>query len=258
VSTERPEAPRLQARAPAQQSSSEPRVLICTFAFNEGIKIETTVRRIVAATGYAALVVDDGSTDGSIEKLRQFKVSILSSEKNHGIGSSMKRAFSYAIEHKYDVIVIMAGNNKDDPTEIPRLLHPILRDGFDFVQGSRFLDGGVHGNMPTYRRFATRLHPTLFSLVVGKRLTESTNGFRAFKVSILKDKRIWWNEEWLDAYELEPYLLFKAIRLGYRHTEVPVTKIYPPKHLGYTKMKPITGWWSILRPLLYLGLRIKR
>src|SRR5262249_34764657 len=144
------------------------------------------------------------------------------------------------------------------PAEIPRLLDPILRDGFDFVQGSRFLDGGGHGNMPIYRRFATRLHPTLFSLAVGKRVTESTNGFRAFKVSILRDKRIYWNDAWLDKYELEPYLLFKAIRLGYRHTEVPVTKIYPPKHLGYTKMKPITGWWSILRPLLYLGLRIKR
>ena len=50
------------------------------------------------------------------------------------------------------------------------------------------------------------------------------------------------------SYELEPYLFFKMIRLGYKVTEVPVTKIYPPHELGYTKMKPITGWWSILRP----------
>ena len=48
------------------------------------------------------------------------------------------------------------------------------------------------------------------------------------------------------------------VRLGYRVKEVPVTKIYPTHELGYTKMKPITGWWSILRPLFLLGLHIKR
>ncbi len=247
----------LQTRIMTQELASEPRVLVCTFAYNEGIKIETTVSRIVAATNYASLVVDDGSNDGSIEKLRQFQVNILSSKQNHGVGSSMKRAFEYALENQYDVIVIMAGNNKDDPAEIPRLLDPIFQGGCDFVQGSRFLHGGAHGNMPAYRRLATRVHPALFSFVVGKRVTESTNGFRAFKTSILRDERIRWKDEWLDKYELEPYLLFKAIKLGYRHTEVPVTKIYPPKHLGYTKMKAITGWWSILRPLVYLGLGVK-
>ena len=69
--------------------------------------------------------------------------------------------------------------------------------------------------------------------------------------------RIDLDQEWLDKYELEPYVFYKAIRLGYKVKEVPVTKIYPPKALGYTKMKPITGWWSIMRPvfLLALGLR---
>ena len=56
----------------------------------------------------------------------------------------------------------------------------------------------------------------------------------------------------------QPYVFYKAIKLGYKVCEVPVTNIYPPKHLGYTKMKPITGWWSILRPLLYLALKIKK
>ena len=89
-------------------------------------------------------------------------------------------------------------------------------------------------------------------------MTESTNGFRAFRVAILQDARINWRQPWLDKYELEPYLLYKAIKLGYRHRETPVTKIYPPHAQGYTKMKPITGWWSILRPIVYLGLGIKK
>ena len=45
------------------------------------------------------------------------------------------------------------------------------------------------------------------------------------------------------------------IVFGYRHTEVPCTKIYPPRKLGNTKMKPIVGWWDILRPVFLLGLR---
>ena len=88
-------------------------------------------------------------------------------------------------------------------------------------------------------------------------MTESTNGFRAFRTALLRDPRINWRQQWLDRYELEPYLLLKAITLGYRHCEVPVTKIYPPHQLGYTKMRPFVDWWSILRPVVYLGLGLR-
>ena len=75
---------------------------------------------------------------------------------------------------------------------------------------------------------------------------------------MLEDERIDLEQTWLDGYELEPYLYLRAARLGYRIHEVPVTKVYPPKSLGQTKMKPISGWWSILRPLVYVGLGIKK
>lgn len=234
------------------------KILLTTFAFNESIKIRMTVERIVEASSHDVLVMDDGSTDGSIEALRKFAVQIVSNKRNQGIGSAMKRAFDYALDNGYDIFVVMAGNNKDDPVEIPRLLKPIMEEGYDFVQGSRFLSGGGYGNMPFYRRLATRLHPIVFSLAVRRKVTESTNGFRAFRTSILCDPRVDWRQDWLDQYELEPYLLYKAITLGYRHTEVPVTKIYPPKSLGYTKMRAFTGWWSILRPVVYLALGIKK
>ena len=113
--------------------------------------------------------------------------------------------------------------------------------------------------MPLYRRISTQIvHPLLFSLAVRRRLTDTTNGFRALRLSVLDDPRLELRQPWLDQYELEPYLLFKMIRLGYAVREVPVTKIYPPAELGYTKMKPITGWWSILRPIVLLGLGLKR
>jgi dolichol-phosphate mannosyltransferase len=94
------------------------------------------------------------------------------------------------------------------------------------------------------------------SFVSGKKLTESTNGFRAFKTSLLKDVKINWHQEWLDKYELEPYMLIKSIQNGYRHLEVPCSKIYPQKTT--TKMTPLVSWWNIMKPILYLGLRIRK
>jgi dolichol-phosphate mannosyltransferase len=234
------------------------RVLAAAFAYNEGDKIRRTLARHPADRTYDLLVHDDGSTDGALDDVGE-NIILLRNPTNQGIGAAMKRVFKYSLDNGYDVLVIQAGNDKDDPLEIPSLLAPLQDDIADFVQGSRYLKGGRFGNMPAYRVFGTRvIHPLIFSMAARKRVTESTNGFRAFRTSILRDARIDWHQAWLDRYELEPYLMLKAIWLGYRHVEVAVTKIYPPHQLGYTKMRPITGWWSIVRPVVYLGLGLKK
>ncbi len=227
--------------------------------YNEEKKISLVVGRI-KAVGIAdeILVVDDGSNDNSANAAKAQGANVLSLGKVCGVGAALRTGFEYA-KDKFDVIVVIAGNNKDEPNEIPRLLEPIADKKAKFVQGSRFLpQGGYGGDMPTYRKFATRLHPLLFSLFTGRKVTESTNGFRAFTTDLLSDKRIQLDQRWLDQYELEPYLYYKAITLGHPCAEVPVTKIYPPRKIGNTKMKPITGWWSILRPLVLLRLGLKR
>ncbi len=226
--------------------------------YNEEQKIVQVVKR-TREVGLAdeILVVDDGSSDSSAEAAKSEGATVLSLSNVCGVGAALRTGFEYA-KRKYDVVVVIAGNNKDEPKEITRLLDPIADRKADFVQGSRFLPtGGYGGDMPHYRKWATRLHPLLFSLFTGRKVTESTNGFRAFRCELLSDDRIKLNQAWLDQYELEPYLYYKAITLGFRCQEVPVTKIYPPKNLGYTKMKPITGWWSILRPLLLLRLGLR-
>lgn len=234
------------------------RVLAATFAYNEGEKIKRTLARHPAHRAYDLLVVDDGSTDGALDAVGA-NVIVLRNATNCGIGASMKQVFEYVLDRGYDVVVIQAGNDKDDPLEIPALLAPLAADRADFVQGSRYLQGGAFGNMPQYRVLGTRVvHPLAFSIAARKRVTDSTNGFRALRTSILRDPRVDWRQPWLDRYELEPYLMMKAIRLGYRHVEVPVTKIYPRHELGYTKMRPFVDWWSILRPIVYLGLGVKK
>jgi len=234
------------------------RVVVIAPAYNEERKIVDVVRRMPKGLVDTVLVVDDGSTDGTAAVSREAGAEVLSLGAVLGVGAALRAGFDWARARGFDLIVVIAGNNKDDPSQIVDLVAPIADGRADFVQGSRYLAGGQHGNMPLYRKLSTRLHPLLFSLFVGKKVTESTNGFRAFRATLLDDPRIGLSQSWLDAYELEPYLLFQTIRLGYRHQEVPVTKIYPPKELGYTKMKPIVGWWSILRPVFLLGLGLRR
>lgn len=226
---------------------------------DEDVKIQRVVERVQAAGVEDILVVDDGSRDGSSAALEELGVRVLRHPRTRGVGRALATGLADLQERGFDVVVIMAGNDKDDPREIPRLLAPIADDRADFVQGSRWMEGGgVGGDMPGYRHWATRVHPLIFSLAVGRRLTESTNGFRAFRLSLLEDPRVDLNQPWLDRYELEPYLLFKAIRLGCRHLEVPCTKTYPPRDEGITKMRPVLDWWSILRPIFLLGLGLRR
>ena len=234
-------------------------VIVVAPVLNEEQKIALVLRRIPRDVVDETLVVDDGSEDRSQAVAAEHGATVLPLGRTVGVGAALRHGYRYAVEKGYEVAVTVAGNNKDAPEEIPSLLDPIAEGRAEFVQGSRFLKrDATFGAMPIYRRIATRVHPFLFSLIARRSVTESTNGFRAIRRCVLADPRIDLGQPWLDEYELEPYLYLRAIQLGYRTTEVPVTKVYPPKAIGQTKMRPIIGWWSILRPLIFVGLGLKR
>jgi dolichol-phosphate mannosyltransferase len=153
---------------------------------------------------------------------------------------------------------VLAGNGKDDPAQIPQLVRPIIEEGYDYVQGSRFLKGGSYENTPPIRLFLAKTFSMLWHFLTGFPITDASNGFRAYKLSLFKDPRlnIWQN--WLNGYEFEYYLHFLVHKLGYKTIEVPVSKIYPPERKNYSKIRPIIDWWKMLRPLIYLKLKIKK
>ncbi|MBM3581063.1 MAG: glycosyltransferase family 2 protein [Alphaproteobacteria bacterium] len=230
------------------------RVLLIAPAFNEEAKIGEVVRRTPRDIVDTILVVDDCSTDRTAEVARARGADVLINDRRRGVGYAIRRGYTFARTNGFDIVVVIAGNNKDSPEEIIRLLDPICDGKCDFVMGSRYLPGGVAGgDMPVYRKLATRLHPLLVRLLTGRRVTESTNGYRALKVSVLNDPRIDLYQIWLDSYELEMYIFMKLIKLGYRMGEVPVSKIYPPRHIGNTKMVPVLDWWKMLAPIFIFG-----
>jgi dolichol-phosphate mannosyltransferase len=185
-------------------------------------------------------------------------VSIVIHKKRKGIGYAIREGIDYGLENHFDVAVILAGNNKDNPNEIPRVLAPILEEGFDYVQGSRFLSGGSKVNNPFLRGVFSRLYPFVWTFFTKKRCTDVTNGFRSYKLNMFLDKRINIHQDWLDNYQLEYYIHYKALTSGYKTKEVPVSKTYAFKHKGgYSHISPFRDWWMIVGPLIYLKLGIK-
>lgn len=207
------------------------------------------------------IVMDSASKDDAkrvLETSVNVPIHVVRNEDRRGIGHAIRQGIRYALDHGYGVVVILAGNNKDDPREIPRVLEPIVIEGCDYVQGSRFLSGGRRVNNPFLRGVFSRFYPFFWTLFTDVRCTDVTNGFRAYKLKLFEDQRIDIWQSWLDNYELEYYIHYKVLTLGYKTREVPVSKVYSHRHKGgYSQISPLRDWWKIVGPLVYLRLGIR-
>lgn len=232
------------------------RVAAVVPAFNEAGKIGEVVRKVPRCYAACVIVVDDCSSDGTAEEARAAGAErVVRHAVNRGVGAGIRTGLMTAKQEGFEFATILSGDDQHEPDELPRVLAPLFAGEADLVQGSRWLPGGATPGIPAERRWLTRVYPWLFRWASGYPSTDGTNGFRAFRLAMLDDRRIRLEQAWLDRYELEPYLLYQAVRCGYRVREVPVTVRYHGR--GTTKMKFFRDGWRLLRPLVYLRLGLK-
>ncbi len=222
---------------------------------NEGLRIASLLRKMKnlrLADLVDIIIVDGGSTDGSLDLafLRESDVSNLIVKKGPGkLSAQLRCAYAFALDQGYEGIVTIDGNDKDDPEAIPRFISA-LENGVDFVQASRFVEGGIAGNTPRARDLAIRfIHAPLLSIFSGFPWTDTTQGFRAYSSKILHDPRVAPFRNIFMTYELLAYLSYRVPKLGYRCLEIPTSRVYPFGEVP-TKISSFRGNLTVFMILL--------
>lgn len=225
------------------------------FVINEGERLHSQLKKIYLQRVYEyidIIIADGGSTDGStdVNVLERFGIRSLLVKKGTGkLSAQMRMALSYGIMQDYDGFIVMDGNDKDDPGAIPLFVQK-LSEGYDHIQGSRFIKGGKAINTPIIRYLALRLiHVPIIRISSGYPYTDTTNGFRAYSKRFLLDDRVRPFRDCFRTYELHYYLAVMAPRLGYRTTEVPVIRAYP-RGKAPTKISFLKGNLHLLNILV--------
>jgi dolichol-phosphate mannosyltransferase len=204
------------------------------------------------------VVADDCSSDNTNAEARTAGATVIRHEKNLGVGAGIRSGLNYGLKNGFDIAVVMSGDDQHEPKELPVVLDPLFSGESKFVQGSRRIEGGQAVNDRAFRNITTRLFSLFFSVVTLKRITDGTNGFRAFFLSILGEYGFNLDQDWLNTYELEPYLLYKAVRNSEINVvERPITVYYRGSKRDFSKMKPFRDWWRLARPVIFLRLGLR-
>lgn len=218
---------------------------------NEGERIREQLRRINAARLPVDVVIaDGGSTDGSLAPAfmrEQGVIAVLTKTGPGKLSAQLRMAYAWCIRHGYRGIVTIDGNGKDGVAAVADMVR-MLAQGYDYVQGSRYLPGGKAENTPIDRTIANRLiHAPLLSLAGRHWFSDTTNGFRAYSVRYLLDPRVRPFRNVFQQYELLFYLTVRAGQIGMRVGQVPVTRRYPLNTATPTKIDSLAKKLEVLR-----------
>ena len=201
--------------------------------FNEGKRFFEQVEKMKSNGTFSlvdVVVCDAGSSDGTtdVDFLKKSGHRALLVRKGKGrYSTDLRMGYFWALQQGYEGIISVDGNNKDDTSALPSFIQK-LDEGCDYIQGSRYVKGGVAINTPFIRHWALKLiNEPVMTLCAGRRLTDTTNGFRAYSKRFLEDERVLPFRDVFYGYELIYYLPIRACRLGFNTVEIPVTRAYP-------------------------------
>ncbi len=241
-----------------EPTTQAPLVAVIMPALNEAGKIGRVLDKMPRDGRFEAIVVDDGSSDGTGDEARAHGAAVVvRHDQRQGVGAAIRDGWKEGVARDRPYLALLSGDDQHVPSELGPALDALLARNADYLQGSRWMAGGrlIGGNAGRAR--GTKIYSLAFSLLVGRRVTDATNGFRIFRSELLDDAKVNIDQRWLDSYDLEPYVLYRAITRGYRVIEHPCTVVYHAAE-SYSKMRGVKDWWRLFRPALLLRTGVKR
>jgi glycosyltransferase involved in cell wall biosynthesis len=198
-------------------------IIILIPSYNEGNRIGDVVRKCLNCN-LDILIINDGSTDNTVEILKEFedqknnKVTVLTHQVNMGKGEALKTGFNYVVSNGYFGVITIDADGQHDVGEIKDFLAEIDKNDPDLIVGSRF--GNTQG-MPFIRRFVNRSTSWIISEIAGKKIEDVQSGYRFLKTTVLKNIKLETKN-----FDTEPEILLKAGWFNFKITNIPIKTIY--------------------------------
>ncbi len=204
-----------------------PKVVVVMPAYNAGRTLRMTYEELPKESVSLVILVDDGSTDATLEIARELNLQIFVHNRNYGYGANQKTCYTEALKAGADVAVMIHPDYQYDPRLLPQLIAPVTRGEADLVLGSRLKGGSaIQQGMPWWKylgnRFLTRLENRTFGLT----LSEFHTGYRAFRREVLETVNFAMNS---DGFVFDQEIIAQAVAARFRIAEIAVPARYFPE-----------------------------
>jgi glycosyltransferase involved in cell wall biosynthesis len=195
-------------------------------AYNAEKTLERTYREIPLDTVDDVILVDDQSSDATVDVAKRLGIHSVVHAKNLGYGGNQKTCYQAALARGADIIVMLHPDYQYTPKLIPAMVSMIAYGQYDAVLGSRILcQSAVAGGMPFYKYFSNRLLTLVQNALISQKLSEYHTGYRAFKREILERLPL---EENSDDFVFDNEMIAQIFMFGYRIGEISCPTRYEP------------------------------
>jgi len=204
-----------------------PKVVVVMPAYNAGRTLRLTYEELPKDSVSLVILVDDGSTDATLEIARELNLEIFVHNRNYGYGANQKTCYTEALRAGADIVVMVHPDYQYDPTLLPQIIEPITKDAADLVLGSRLMTGSaVRQGMPWWKFLGNRALSWLENRVLGLSLSEFHTGYRAFRREVLETVNFQMNS---DGFVFDQEIIAQVVAARYRIAEVAVPVRYFPE-----------------------------
>lgn len=194
-------------------------------AYNAARTIEATYKDIPKGVVDEIIVVDDGSTDNTVDIAKKLKLTVISHKHNKGYGGSQKTCYKQALKRKADVIIMIHPDYQYDSSLTADLIKPILSNRYDIMFGSRIRTRkeALGGGMPFIKYVINRSVSFIENIILGVNFTEHMSGFRAYSKKTLQTLPL---KKFSNDFVFDQQLMISAIAYGFKIAEYPVPVRY--------------------------------